>query len=100
MKDKTYQCHDLHLSAFIRAKFHLNIVNIIRDGKRIIFEFDVNNNSDIQSILCDYYSNTAEVKVRDFVDELNHLKSLIYNFQVSRTVNVDVKGVRNGNTGK
>ena len=93
-KENTYQCHDLPLAAFLRAKFRLKIINIIREGKRIIFEFDTNN-SDIQSALCDYYSNNVEVKVRDFVDELNHLKSLIYNFHVSKATNVDVKGEQN-----
>jgi len=76
-KDR-FELTDLHLASYLRAKHNLPIIDIARDGKRAIFIFSTGG-VNVKEAIKDYYNGDV-VKATDFVREMGHLKSIIYNY--------------------
>jgi hypothetical protein len=77
--ERYYRCSDLHLCAYLRAKYQLPVVNAVRNPHtgRVSFIFDLQGH-DLTEIRQEYFTNHAEVNVRAFCDELRYLKTMIF----------------------
>lgn len=80
-KAALYRTSDIHFSAYL-CSIDLELVTTEEDtdddGKRkLIFVFRTDG-SDIGRLKASYFSGHATVKVRQFVDNLRALKSMVY----------------------
>lgn len=74
--NKTYASTDLYLCCFLKAK-GMKLTNVERDGRRNTFIFE--DRTDREELIKKFY-NDGIVKVNDFKNAIQDLKSVIYNF--------------------
>ena len=79
MKRENLEIGDMYLAVFIKAKYHLKIVNVKKEGSRITFVFDVNG-LDGQTLIRSFYEGGDMVGANEFVKELKDMKALVHNY--------------------
>jgi len=76
-KTNVFKTTDFYLSCFLYSKnFHIINTEKLNDNK-VYFVFE--DMPDRQELLNQYYNNNANVKVLDYVNSINALKSIIRN---------------------
>ena len=77
---RIYNCSDLYLACFLRARYGLKIVNMGQQGKRKTFIFELKEKDpEIQVMIQDFYNEGSDsVSAGRFVREMQSLKSMLY----------------------
>lgn len=71
----TFETADLYLGAFLKARGEV-LVGVLREGRRVTFQFV---ESELRARLVLEFYNDGFVRVNDFKNAIQDLKSIIYN---------------------